>query len=184
VKRFEECRTPLAVSTFDLLGRRTRVHDRGPLVPAVYASCAVPFMFHPHFESGRPLFDGGILDRPGLESVPPGSRVLYHHLASRSPWRRRSSPALRVPDRKNLAALVLNGLPRVGPFRLAVGKDAFRLAREATKTALDLHCSRRVNATLDRPLEGRVVTVDITAAPPAPGSVLDNAMARNPNSGA
>jgi NTE family protein len=171
VARFEECPTPLAISVFDLLGGRTRVLRRGPLVPAVYASCAVPFMFHPHLEGGRPLWDGGILDRPGLEGVPQGARVLYHHLASRSPWRRASSPALRVPDRSNLAAVVLTGLPRVGPFRLPRGAEAYRLAREATKRALD------------RELDGRAVTLAVDEAARS-AARLDNFAKNNPNSAA
>jgi NTE family protein len=67
----------------------------------------------------------------------PGQRVFYHHIASRSPWRRRGSSALRVPDRVNMVSLVIGDLPRPGPDALEVGRDAWRVAREATLTALD-----------------------------------------------
>jgi NTE family protein len=63
--------------------------------------------------------------------------VLYHHLSSRSPWRRPGSPALRVPERAGLVPLVIDGLPRVGPFRLDEGPRAFEVARRATHAALD-----------------------------------------------
>lgn len=118
----------------------------------------MPFLFQPSFHGRRPLWDGGILDRPGLAGVPDGTRVLYHHLASRSPWRRKNSPALEVPARRNLAALVLRGLPRPGPFKLELGVHAHRIAREATLRALDL------------PLAAGKVELDLAADAP----VLDD----------
>jgi NTE family protein len=68
--------------------------------------------------------------------MPEGERVLYHHLASRSPWRRPGSPSLALPRRAGLTALVIEGLPRVGPFRLPAGAQAFEHARLATRRAL------------------------------------------------
>ena len=133
VDSFEECRVPLSLSTFDLSTRKTRVFKSGKLVPAVHASCAVPFLFHPVWIGLRPLVDGGVSDRPGLAGVPTGKRVLMHHLASRSPWRiHRPEP----PRRPNLVSLVVEDLPRVNPFRLERGKIAFEKARNATFRAL------------------------------------------------
>jgi NTE family protein len=143
-RSFEDCRIPLTLSVFDTFAGRTRVLDRGPLVPAVYASCCVPLLFQPQFHGRRPLYDGGILDRAGLAGVPRGRRVFYHHLASRSPWRRPGSRSLLVPRREGLTALVLQGLPRVGPFRLGEGQRAYALAREATLRALDMPLSTDV----------------------------------------
>lgn len=137
VARFEDCRVPLAVSVFDLGALATRVVDRGPLASAVQASCTFPLLFQPHRMAGRLYLDGGVLDRPGLSAVGPAERVLYHHLASRSPWRRRNSPALRIPQRPRTATLVVNALPRLGPFRLRQGPEAISRARDATRQALD-----------------------------------------------
>jgi NTE family protein len=134
---FSECRAPLSVSVFDLLRRETRVLREGPLAPAIQASCTFPFLFQPRWDKGRPLIDGGVLDRPGLLGVPAGARTLHHHLASRSPWRRAQSAALDLPRRENLASLVIERLPRVGPFRLAEGVRAYHIARDATSQALD-----------------------------------------------
>jgi NTE family protein len=133
---FDGCRARLAVSTFDVLARRTHVVDAGPLAPAIHASCAVPFMFQPVRLAGRWLVDGGVADRPGLAGLPVGTRVLFHHLASRSPWRAKGSHALRVPSRDGLVAVVVEGVPRVGPFRLAAGARAFDAARRGMKRAL------------------------------------------------
>jgi len=137
VKTFAECRAKVSVSVFDVLSRRTRVIDDGPLAPAIQASCTVPFLFHPTWHQGRPLLDGGIGDRPGLQGIPEGTRLFYHHLAARSPWRRKGSPSLAIPSRPGMAALVIDELPRAGPFRLDAGARAFDMAWKAARTALD-----------------------------------------------
>lgn len=138
VRGFDECRVPARLSVFDVLGRHTRVLDSGPLAPAIVASCSLPGLFQPAWVERRPLLDGGILDRPGLAGVPAGTRVLHHHLAQRSPWRRPGSPALEPPQRAGLVALVVRDLPRVGPFRLHRGAQAFAAARRGAERALGL----------------------------------------------
>lgn len=133
-RSFAECRVPAAVSVFDVRTRRTRVLERGDLTTAIQASCAVPLLFHPVSIEGRSYLDGGILDRPGLVGMPEAEpRVLFHHIASKSAWRTK----LDVPRRPGMVTVVLEGLPRSGPFRLAEGRRAFRAAREAMRRALD-----------------------------------------------
>jgi NTE family protein len=136
VATFEACPRPLAVSAFDLRARRTAVLRSGALAPAIHASCAAPVLFQPVRIGGRAYLDGGVLDRHGLAGLGAGERVLYHHLTSRSPWRRRGSPALRIPELPCLRALAFEGLPRLGPFRLARGGEAMERAAEATRAAL------------------------------------------------
>ncbi len=136
VRTFEGCRVPVALSVYDLLARRTAVLRSGLLAPAIHASCALPVLFHPVRIEGRLYSDGGIADRPGLAAVATEERVLYHHLTSRSPWRRRGSPALRIPERPGLRAIALHGLPRLGPFRLARGPEAMARAAEGARAAL------------------------------------------------
>jgi len=136
-RSFAECRVPFGVSVWDVLARKTLVVDEGPLAPAIHATCAVPLMFQPVWLNSRPTLDGGIADRHGLASLGDTPRVLYHHLASRSPWRRPESPALRVPSRTGLVGVRLEGLPRVNPYRLERGREAFERARAATRKALD-----------------------------------------------
>jgi NTE family protein len=137
-KHVENTRIPLSISAHDLTARRTRVLKSGDLAAAIHASCAVPFMFHPVRVEGRWLVDGGVSDRPGISGVRAGERIFFHHLASRSPWRRRGTPALEIPARRNLVSLVIENLPRVGPHRLGEGLRAMNIARRAAKRALDL----------------------------------------------
>lgn len=154
VTRIEDCPRLFRVSTFDVGRRATHVVDRGPLVPAIYASCAVPGLFHAIRHDSRWLVDGGVRDRAGLAGFPAGTRILHHHLASRSPWRRPGDPAMTPPRRPGLVALVLEGLPRSGPFRLDAGRLALDRAREATARALDL------------PVEGGLVSLDTSLGEP------------------
>jgi NTE family protein len=149
VDDFARCRVPAALSVYDVFRRRTRVIASGQLAPAIQASCTLPGLFHPTWHEGRPLLDGGILDRPGLSGLPSGTRVLHHHLASRSPWRKRNSPALDAPKQPGLVAVVVEGLTRVGPFRLEHGAHALEQARLGLRRALD------------RPVNGGVVRVGI-----------------------
>lgn len=130
---FDDARVPVAVSVFDIRTRKTEVLTKGDLAPAICASCAVPFLFQPVRIGARAYFDGGILDRPGLLGMPEGTRTLYHHIASRSPWRTK----LVTPVRDGMLGFVIPELPRSGPFKLAEGRRAFHVAREATKKALD-----------------------------------------------
>lgn len=137
VARVEDCALPLALSVFDLQARQTRVMTEGSLVAAIYASSALPLLFQPLRHQGRWLADGGIKDRPALAGIAAGERVFYHHIASRSPWRRAASPALRLPERDNLLALAIENLPRCGPYKLTLGPTIYRLAAQASRDALD-----------------------------------------------
>lgn len=127
------CRVPVRVSAFDIASRRTTVLADTDLAHAIRASCAVPALFHPVWIDRRAYWDGGILDRPGLAGIPAGDRVLFHHIASKSPWRTR----LPVPRRAGMVTLVIDGLPRSGPFKLDAGRRALELARDAMLRALD-----------------------------------------------
>lgn len=47
VQTFEECRIPLGVTAYDVLGFRTNCITRGNLATAVRASCTFPGLFQP-----------------------------------------------------------------------------------------------------------------------------------------
>ena len=138
VTNLEDCPIPIAVSVYDGLFRKTKVMDTGPLDRIVSASCAVPFLFHPVRIGRRWYWDGGIRDRHGLAATQPGERIFFHHLSSRSPWRHKNDPALKIPQRENLTALVIDHLPRSGPNRLEAGPRAFERARQETFRLLRL----------------------------------------------
>lgn len=137
VARLEACPRPASVSAFDLFRCKTRVLRSGDFADVVYASCAVPLMFHPIRTHGGLLVDGGIADRPGLAGVTASARVFHHHISNRSPWRRRRGRALQAPRRDNMVSLIIDGLPRPGPDALAVGRQAWNAARRSALQALE-----------------------------------------------
>lgn len=137
VADFAACRVPFRASVFDVLARRTVVVDSGDLAAAIRASCALPFMFQPVWIKGRPYLDGGILDRPGLHGHPDGAPTLYHHLLPTSPWRQKNGKSVQIPAHAALRPLVIAGLPKVDPWRMDRGREAFRLAREGALRQLE-----------------------------------------------
>lgn len=156
VSRIEETRVPLSVSVYDIRRKKTLSYQSGDLPTLVSASCAVPFLFHPVKYESRAYLDGGIKDRPGLEGIANGERVFYHHILSRSPWRKKSDPALQIPARENMASLAIRGLTRSGPNKLHLGPIAYEQAREATLQALsqclDKQGNLYINASPAQPI--------------------------------
>lgn len=138
VTSFEECRIPLTLSAYDLRSKNTICFDKGSLVDAIYASCALPFLFQPIVIEPYKLLDGGIKDRPALASTVEQERIFYHHIASRSAWRKKDSKALEIPTRDNLSALAIHDLPRSGPNNLEAGKEAYQRAYFAAKRAFNM----------------------------------------------
>ncbi len=136
--RFEDTRLPLKLSVYNRTRATTQVIASGNLIDATYASCALPILFQPLKRDGEVLLDGGVEDRAALAGVATDERVLIHHLSGKSPWRRADDPALRPPQRDNGTTLVLDGLARSGPFKLARGPIASWQAYTATLTRLDL----------------------------------------------
>ena len=62
VSAFEQLDIPLAVVATDFWQREQVVFDRGPLMPAVRASIAIPGLFEPVEHNGRTLVDGGLIN--------------------------------------------------------------------------------------------------------------------------
>lgn len=133
-RTFDRLRMRAALSVWDVRTRTTRVRDTGDLAEAICASCALPGLFHPVRIDDRLYLDGGIADRPAHASIEDDETVLYHHLSSKSPWRSR---APEIPPRARTIPIVIENLPRLGPFRLERGMEAFEHARDRMRVALD-----------------------------------------------
>ena len=145
----ESAAAPFGASVYDLRARTTRVRRTGSMAAAIHASCALPVLFQPVWLDGVPCSDGGIADRPGVLGVVDEARVLHHHLASRSPWRRVGSTSMTPPRREGLVSVGIEGVPRVNPFALHRGMTAFAQAERAMRRALD------------EPLRASVVAFDV-----------------------
>ncbi len=62
VDTFEELAIPLKVVAADFWSRQEVVFSRGPLLPALHASMALPWIFRPVEHNGRLLVDGGLVN--------------------------------------------------------------------------------------------------------------------------
>ena len=131
VSNFADCPVPLAVSAFDVVGRRTRVFADGDLASAIHASCAVPLRFQPVWLQGRPYLDGGARDWAGIDGMPDHLPVLYHHLPLRMPWLTVPGSLLGLPAREPLKTIRMTGLAQPAPDDLTPGAMAFEQARAA-----------------------------------------------------
>ncbi len=147
VSDFADCPKNVKLSAFNLLKRKTEVLTTGSLASAIHASCALPVLFQPVRRRGQLLSDGGIADRPGLAGMNSDERVLYHHISSRSAWRRRGSASLKIPKRHNMVSLSIQGLARANPFHLERGVSAMREARLTTERALAMPICDELVAT-------------------------------------
>lgn len=58
----EDLPIPFTAIATDLLGRREVWFQRGPLIPAIRASIAIPGLFTPSAVNGRVLVDGGLMN--------------------------------------------------------------------------------------------------------------------------
>lgn len=167
VHGFEQCRVPLSVSVYDINTGRVRYLEAGPLVPAVHASCAVPYLFAPVEIDGRRLWDGGFGEKTPLAPFLSGEPVdtvvvsfLPHRDRGVGPKRGPlsllpppSSLFASVPgeerrerDAAGIAALEDSGVevitlapPRVslGPFSMERAGDALTRGREGAARILD-----------------------------------------------
>jgi len=61
-ERFEDLRIPLRMHATDFYGCEEVVFDRGPILPALAASIAMPAVFRPVLHNGRCLIDGGVVN--------------------------------------------------------------------------------------------------------------------------
>jgi len=136
ITTIEDLPTTWACSAWSLKSRSTVVLDRGDAVHAIRASAAFPGMFQPVRIGDDRFLDGGIADRPGFESLEMGERTLYHHLSTRSPWRRKVQ-LTHPPMRENTLVLDLGAFRRLSPFNMAAGAQVYQEAKERTLRALE-----------------------------------------------
>jgi len=68
-KSFYDLRIPLKIIASDVKRKEPRVLDKGPLVDAIMASCAMPGVFTPFKFKGEMLFDGGVINPLPTEAL-------------------------------------------------------------------------------------------------------------------
>jgi NTE family protein len=168
-KRFEDCPKPCLVVALDAADGGRVVLDKGPLIPAVVASGAVPIMFSAVERGDELLLDGGLVDKAPLEAARRrlgAASMAVHYLPSESLTKPISRTLAKNWTPLKLQARAIDAARRqvyedqmeqvraagvsicevkaldqirVGPKRLQLGQRAFEQARERTKGALTGH---------------------------------------------
>lgn len=82
VDSFEKAHIPLEVGVLDVVTLKTIFLNSGSLPEAIFASCAVPVMFHPVKIGKRFYFDGGVFNKAGINYANCEERVLNIFLES------------------------------------------------------------------------------------------------------
>ncbi len=153
---FETCRLPLVVGVYDIHTGRVRHIDSGSLIPAVYASCALPYLFTPQEIDGRRYWDGGFAEKTPLAPfvhLREIEVVVVSYLPQRDANQRRRLPfvpqrpaffadtpyeerverdraAIRLLEEAGKEVVVLDPPPlKLGPFALDNAQRAFELGR-------------------------------------------------------
>lgn len=95
---FEQLRLPFAAGIM-APDRSFRLLHTGSLVPAVAASCAIPYVFAPVLVDGQICRDGGAVDRLGLDAwrLWRGDRPTVVHLVERSHGPATTTPLHDIP---------------------------------------------------------------------------------------
>lgn len=173
VETFEQCQVPLALVATNVTRGDVRVFAKGPLAPAVHATCAYPGLFRAVSMDGELYWDGGLVDkapaRALADQVPRLEALLVHFLPSRSspevqgPWAyvqamNAGMAALRREHFKLqlevLAArgvpvyVIVSELPAVTPSTMGQGELALATARQLVRTALTTQPRRFEAASL------------------------------------
>ena len=156
---FEGCKIPLLTVSTNLETGRRHVDTRGPIVPAVAASCALPFLFRAVIRDGDRHIDGGIIDKVPIEAMIEHfelDALLVHYI----PSKRVSEPAPKGPRKfmdwaldisrdsnwQTQAALaeasgvkvyvISSPNANLGPFSMKRGSEVIEAARTHTLSAL------------------------------------------------
>jgi NTE family protein len=61
-KTFYDVKIPLKIIASDVKRKKSIVFDKGPIIDALMASCAMPGVFAPFTQKGEMLFDGGVIN--------------------------------------------------------------------------------------------------------------------------
>lgn len=135
VSRIEDTKIPFEIAVFDIFARKTEFLNRGSLPNAVVASCAVPGLFQPIKRDGRWLWDGGVLNKPGVNPKDP--RVLCVFLESTGLAGIYERAACLRESSSNRRVLRISGLPQVNFTSLEKGPRAFEAGYAKAFAALN-----------------------------------------------
>ncbi|MFS4459639.1 patatin-like phospholipase family protein [Bdellovibrio sp. HCB2-146] len=137
IQDFSQAKLPLHISIFDIFKMKTVVARTGSTARAIRASCAVPLMFHPTMIENRPYWDGGLLDKAGMEGLNADAPILCHYLKSPGLITDLEYKFFKKKMHSNLKLVLLEDLSQCGPNLMHEGKAIIDEAYQKTQKKLD-----------------------------------------------
>ncbi len=134
VHSFEECKLPLSVGIYDLEDGRIKYLSSGPLIEAVYTSCAYPYLFTPADLNGHRCWDGGFGEKcplvPFLEEPKVDVVIVSYMPKHKKPPKKKSGLLGFLPPASSIFAYI--------PYEERLERDvtSVRVLREAGKEVL------------------------------------------------
>ncbi len=135
VADFSQTVIPLAVGVAELPFLKMKFLASGNLPHAVLASCAVPFLFPPVKVAGTWYYDGGLLQKTGIDPQDKNERVLNVYLSSNVSHIQTLQPRKNVWG-PNHRVLYLPRAPKVNFRNLSSGVGAYNETLNRAKNLL------------------------------------------------
>lgn len=129
---FEHLEKPLEVSVFDIQSAKTLTLKTGSVPNAIWASCAVPLMFHPVKFEGRLYWDGGLFDPLAISGLPVEERILIHDISGKTILGLKP----KTSHLENAHIVRLKNIPNCGPHKMHEGPEIIATAYKQTQKLL------------------------------------------------
>lgn len=168
VRRFEDCKKPLAISAANLTRQNDTIFTSGDLIDAVRASGAVPMLFKPVEINGSMYVDGGIVNKAPVKALADlikPDRIFVHYISSGNmagsmnsflkkwitPWHiyqlsisiSRQEAYQRQCELARQQGIevveIKTNTPELGPNKLNLGPDAYETAKRSADKILLNH---------------------------------------------
>ncbi|MEQ1723457.1 MAG: patatin-like phospholipase family protein, partial [Pseudobdellovibrio sp.] len=135
-ENFEDLKTPLSVSAFDIFSLKTCIFNSGTLPDVIRASSALPGLFQPVKIASKYYIDGGVRDVLALKKRTENNIPLLVHYFDHGPLLTNGADRIKKQKSETIV-LTLKDLPKSGPRKMHMGAQIVNLAYEQTLQLLE-----------------------------------------------
>ena len=116
--RFQDLKTPLSISVFNIRSLKTQILNEGPLPDGILAACAVPGLFPPVKIQKGYFMDGAVRDPLALKDIDLNSPALLHDISEKKLF----GPSY-IPKGAMTYQIRWQDLPKSGPDKMHHGAE-------------------------------------------------------------
>jgi NTE family protein len=144
VDDFSQAHTPLEVGVAELPFFQMKFLSSGNLTQSVLASCAVPFLFPPVKVDRKWYYDGGLLQKSGMNPKDINERVLNIYLDSKNGAFEKEFAKQKKIWGPNHRILYFPKAPRVNLRNLTTGQTAYKETMKRAESILQTQFKKNV----------------------------------------